>query len=325
MSLIMQEKRDKAFLKKEFLFYFEQVQNVIVFALAGLACTLAGSISCFAAIPDNALDNMLPGVYVYEENGSYERTGSVETSYVDAGEFWEALHSYACWDDKKLTNGPIRDGELVYSEQEIVDIAYALFDNFDGRVPALEGTSGVTLDNGEYLMFVYKGTFAQEITLKEAVRNKDGSVDAEYVYSMQGRGSEMVPFSTIAVHFEPNSHVNISSGTPLYYKFARVRWNLANGTETSATTAVGDYVLPESNIRYYTEDELRGLSKQQLAYARNEIYARHGRRFKDQSLQSYFDSKSWYHGTIEPDAFDAEVFNQYENANLKLIVSIEKG
>ncbi len=37
--------------------------------------------------------------------------------------------------------------------------------------------------------------------------------------------------------------------------------------------------------------------------ARNEIYARHGRKFKDKTLQKYFDEKSWYEGEYEPDEF----------------------
>ncbi|MFR9148557.1 MAG: YARHG domain-containing protein [Hungatella sp.] len=31
-----------------------------------------------------------------------------------------------------------------------------------------------------------------------------------------------------------------------------------------------------------------------LRFAKNEIYARHGRRFHDSELQGYFDQLSWY-------------------------------
>ena len=41
--------------------------------------------------------------------------------------------------------------------------------------------------------------------------------------------------------------------------------------------------------------EVSGLSDWQLLIARNEIYARHGLGFKDESLREYFQSKSWYH------------------------------
>ena len=57
---------------------------------------------------------------------------------------------------------------------------------------------------------------------------------------------------------------------------------------------------------------------------RNEIYARHGRRFKDPALQRYFDSLSWYNGTIEPSDFNDNVFNSYERANCILIIDYER-
>ena len=42
--------------------------------------------------------------------------------------------------------------------------------------------------------------------------------------------------------------------------------------------------------------------------ARNEIYARHGRKFNDSELQAYFNSKSWYKGTVNPEDFSTSVF-----------------
>ena len=67
-----------------------------------------------------------------------------------------------------------------------------------------------------------------------------------------------------------------------------------------------------------------GLTREQLRLARNEIYARHGRKFKDAALDEYFRSKSWYMPTIEPDNFNENVFNDYEIANRKLIADYEK-
>ena len=85
----------------------------------------------------------------------------------------------------------------------------------------------------------------------------------------------------------------------------------------------GDYILPESNTRLYTAAELAGLDKATLRLARNEIYARHGRRFNSADLQAYFDSKPWYHGTIAPGDFDNNVLNSFELGNIKLIESLE--
>lgn len=46
--------------------------------------------------------------------------------------------------------------------------------------------------------------------------------------------------------------------------------------------------------------------------------------FQIRNLQAYFDSKSWYKGTIEPEDFDDNVFNDYEFANRDLIVEYEE-
>ncbi len=80
-----------------------------------------------------------------------------------------------------------------------------------------------------------------------------------------------------------------------------------------------DYVLPESSTRRLTDADLEGLTKEELRLARNEIYARHGRLFKDNELQAYFNSKEWYKGTIAPDAFPESLLSDIEKANIYLI------
>ena len=62
--------------------------------------------------------------------------------------------------------------------------------------------------------------------------------------------------------------------------------------------AENDYILPDSDSRAYTYDELSNLSQDELRLAINEIYARHGRIFDAADLQNYFNSKSWYNGTV---------------------------
>jgi|GEM_PF-6003857 len=92
----------------------------------------------------------------------------------------------------------------------------------------------------------------------------------------------------------------------------------------SILNGYGEYIIPDSDRRRITADELDGMSAYSLKLARNEIYARHGRRFADAQLQSYFDSKSWYSGTIEPDDFSEDLLNQIEKDNVKLIKKFEK-
>src|SRR5436853_309688 len=43
-----------------------------------------------------------------------------------------------------------------------------------------------------------------------------------------------------------------------------------------------------------TPRDVAGLDDDEARHLRNEIYARHGRRFKDPKLQRYFSSFAWY-------------------------------
>lgn len=81
------------------------------------------------------------------------------------------------------------------------------------------------------------------------------------------------------------------------------------------------YILPGSNLRYVTDEEVAALTKDEQQLAINEIYARRGRKFDMQEYQDYFNSQSWYYGTIAPADFDEGVFNDYENSNINKLTN----
>ena len=85
-----------------------------------------------------------------------------------------------------------------------------------------------------------------------------------------------------------------------------------------------EYIFPDMDTRYLTQDDVSKLSLQAVCYAKNELYARHGRKFLSQELKDYFNDKTWYEGTVDPDSFSPGVFNTYENDNLLLLVSAEE-
>lgn len=93
---------------------------------------------------------------------------------------------------------------------------------------------------------------------------------------------------------------------------------------SGAQMFVNDFIIYDSNTRYVTSADLDRLTAEQLSLARNEIYARRGRRFNRQDLQAYFDSKSWYTGTIAPNSFSESYFNDYERANAYFIADYER-
>ena len=96
-------------------------------------------------------------------------------------------------------------------------------------------------------------------------------------------------------------------------------------TETASAPAIAseDYILPDSGTRLLTDSDVEGLSLQQINYAKNEIYARHGRKFNSRELQDYFNSKSWYNGTIDPDDFTDGMLSSIEQQNVQFLSAKE--
>ena len=81
------------------------------------------------------------------------------------------------------------------------------------------------------------------------------------------------------------------------------------------------YVLPESNEKELSADELRDLGEDRLRIARNEIYARYGRSFQDEALTQYFQKKAWY---CQSEPIEDEVLSETELANRDLILQAEQ-
>lgn len=91
-----------------------------------------------------------------------------------------------------------------------------------------------------------------------------------------------------------------------------------------------DYMLDFSSQQEVTEADLQGLSLAQLRIARNEIFARHGRQFRDTALNQWFYSKEWYlnlPAKYSPDDFDSispSPLSKLEIQNVDFIKSYEE-
>ncbi len=70
-----------------------------------------------------------------------------------------------------------------------------------------------------------------------------------------------------------------------------------------------------------TNEMVEGLFVEDLRVLRNEIYAKHGRVFKDPNLQKYFAAQSWYQPNPE---FKDEDLSKTESDNLIIIAEVEK-
>lgn len=86
---------------------------------------------------------------------------------------------------------------------------------------------------------------------------------------------------------------------------------------------MGDYIIPNSDTVIITKTDIQYLSLQEINYAKNEIYARHGRKFKSNELNNYFGSKSWYNGYISPEDFSESVLSQIEKDNIRFLSDAE--
>ena len=69
-----------------------------------------------------------------------------------------------------------------------------------------------------------------------------------------------------------------------------------------------------------TNEMVDGLFVEDLRVLRNEIYARHGRVFKDPNLQKYFAAQAWYQPNVE---FKDESLSETEVKNLAIIKEVE--
>ena len=94
--------------------------------------------------------------------------------------------------------------------------------------------------------------------------------------------------------------------------------------EESEPAEDSEYIFPDSDKKYLSEEEIRSVGTDKIALGRNEIYARHGYIFNGETYRQYFESLSWYEGTIPSDEFNAQAeFNDYEKKNVELIKQIE--
>lgn len=84
------------------------------------------------------------------------------------------------------------------------------------------------------------------------------------------------------------------------------------------------YEIPVSSIMLLKEEHLANLTNNELWIARNEIYARHGKIFKNEYLSSYFNSCSWYEAKEGKNEVYERELNEVEILNLSAIISAEK-
>ncbi len=95
-------------------------------------------------------------------------------------------------------------------------------------------------------------------------------------------------------------------------------------TGTSEEKGTRNDVLFPSDTTLITRTDLEGKTKEESAMMINEIYARHGKIFKSDSIQKYFESQSWYTPVSKDSNVILKSFSDTEIANMRFIVNYQK-
>lgn len=149
-------------------------------------------------------------------------------------------------------------------------------------------------------------------------------------YTCTGDGRRMSVYETwgdLYAYYVMFEYPNGSTlETAAYESFAEAFLSRASFNNELTQTG-GDYILPQSAERRLTRDDLAGLSHLELCLARNEIYARHGRRFLNRDIAAYFAEKDWYSPDIDAAVFDANqesYLSEDERYNAGFMLDYEK-
>lgn len=213
-------------------------------------------------------------------------------------------------------------------------------------------------DNGNsrknYLYLVYKAEVKNYYTSENGTYDKTNEVYWYIVYRNLLVDTEGTTTVDVTAYSTPNNRYTIDSGISSGWYGTKTWYYSGFGSLTDLYKAV-----VESNMEYYnheddvaedsseggeavtieapepetengmifanssevllSEDAISALSDENLRYAINEIYARHGYIFKDEGLREYYGQFEWYEGTIEADDFSSDMFNDVEMKNVELL------
>lgn len=87
-----------------------------------------------------------------------------------------------------------------------------------------------------------------------------------------------------------------------------------NPVTSNVMDADDGYIFPDVDTSYVSKSSVKKLSDEELQYAVNEVYARHGLKFTKKQNKERFEKKEWYVGTVDDQ--DEISLNKYEKKNV---------
>lgn len=125
--------------------------------------------------------------------------------------------------------------------------------------------------------------------------------------------------AALRTHFEKFDWYKATSYEPSLNQIEKLNVALIRQFEMNQSAPQAGFLFADSDRRLLTAQELKPLSKEELRNARNEIYARRGRKFVRKEVSGYFKQFDWYRpqfGEVELTFLEAQ--------NVALIQKFEK-
>ncbi|MBR2528076.1 MAG: hypothetical protein IKE58_06385 [Blautia sp.] len=206
--------------------------------MMALACAAASLLSVSAWATDDvagALSLMEPAIHAYAESSGY---GEVDLSSQDVDRFWSMIRMFGIFRDQyDYAHGIANVREFFYSDEDVREIAYCLFDDFAGNVPPfyVDPMHGRDIVDGLYHLEPATPQ-QQQFELLSYRWNDDNSVDAAYAlkYKEYRDGSmDYYERSRHYVHLVPNEHANYASPHPLFFRIQAMSGEETGGSPDS--------------------------------------------------------------------------------------------
>lgn len=90
----------------------------------------------------------------------------------------------------------------------------------------------------------------------------------------------------------------------------------ASGEENKTDGKEEGIIFPNSSEEVIDKSRIAELSDNELRDAINEIYARNGYIFKDDTIRAFYEQYDWYKETVKPADFSQDLFNDTETKNI---------
>ncbi|WP_169297767.1 YARHG domain-containing protein [Clostridium muellerianum] len=144
-----------------------------------------------------------------------------------------------------------------------------------------------------------------------------------YVYTKVHKSPQTPIVNTNTVDSSNNVSTDSSSTSKDIEETDKTKDNTKNSNNAANTNSKSDeYMFKNSGNERLEDSQVSSLSKENLAIARNEIYARHGFVFQTEPFKTYFNNKAWYKPNSSFKGSDEEL-SSVEKANVDLILKYE--